>query len=186
LVPMHDGRVLDWFPDGTWRLFNYDPSNKLDCLPDVVAMGEWISIDNNHTLAPMHDGRVLDWTGQGAWRLWDYDSQGRSMVSGNVLLRNESQNEYTHLRLRAPDQTLLRGTSAEWIVERPGESNNWGNEWLTHLADYGTVKFTHAHAERIGGATMKPGDGEILSMTEDGKTVSTCTATGKTVTCTFV
>ena len=54
------------------------------------------------------------------------------------------------------------------------------------LADYGTVQFTHAHAERIGGATMKPADGDTINMTEHGKTVSTATATGETVTCTFV
>ena len=89
------------------------------------------------------------------------------------------------MRLQAPDNILLIGKSAEWaewIVERPGFSDGS----LTRLADYGTVQFTHAHAERIGGATMTPADGETISMTEQGKTVSTATATGETVTCTFV
>jgi hypothetical protein len=86
------------------------------------------------------------------------------------------------MRLQAPDNIRLIGNSAEWIVERPGFSDGS----LTRLADYGTVQFTHAHAERIGGATMTPADGDTINMTEHGKTVSTATATGETVTCTFV
>ena len=85
------------------------------------------------------------------------------------------------MRLQAPDDTLLMGNSAEWIVERPSSNGS-----LVSLADYGTVQFTHAHAERIGGATMKPADGDTINMSEHGKTVSTATATGETVTCTFV
>ena len=183
LVPMHDGRVLDWVSDGTWRLWNYDPSNKQDCLPaNAVGVGRWISIDDDHTLVPMHDGRVLDWTGDGTWRLWNYDPHGRSMVSGTIVLRNETQKLQCHMRLQAPDNILLMGNSAEWIVERPGFSDGS----LTQLADYGTVQFTHAHAERIDGATMTPADGDTISMTEHGKKVSTATTTGETVTCTFV
>ena len=58
-----------------------------------MAVGQWISIDDDHTLMPMRDGRVLDWTGDGTWRLWNYDPQGRSMVSGTIVLRNETQQQ---------------------------------------------------------------------------------------------
>ena len=81
-------------------------------------MGQWISIDDDHTLVPMHDGRVLDWKGDGSWRLWNYDPEGRSMVIGTIVLRNDTQGAQTHLRMQAPDDTLLMGNSAEWIVER--------------------------------------------------------------------
>jgi hypothetical protein len=182
LVPMHDRRALDWRGDGSWRLWNYDPANKQDCLPaNAVAVGQWISIDDDHTLVPMHDGRVLDWKGDGSWRLWNYDPQGRSMVNGTIVLRNETQGAQTHLRMQAPDDTLLMGNSSEWIVERPAVNGS-----LVSLANYGTVHFTHAHAGRVGGATMKAADGDTIDMSEHGKTVSSTTASGEMVTCTFV
>ena len=76
LIKMHDGRVLDWVvSDGTWRLWNYDPSSTADIFPgDPVAQGRWASIQFGHTLIKMHDGHVLDWvTSDGTWRLWNYD-----------------------------------------------------------------------------------------------------------------
>ncbi len=187
LVPMIDGNVIDWVPDdGTWRLWKYDPTNTQDCLPaNAVSAGRWTSLDDDHTLLPMHDGRVLDWTGDGTWRLWNYDAEGRSMVSGTIVLRNETQRLQSHMRLQAPDNTLLIGSSAEWIVERPF-SNDVSSGWPL-LADYGTVQFTHAHAESTGGAIMKPSDGDTINMeTSHGKTESTGTAAGETVTCKFV
>ena len=62
----------------------------------------WISLDDDHTLVPMHDGRVLDWTGDGTWRLWNYDPHGRSMVSGTIVLRNETQNGNATCACRPP------------------------------------------------------------------------------------
>ena len=186
LVPIIDGNVIDWVPDdGTWRLWKYDPTNTQDCLPaNAVSAGRWTSLDDDHTLVPMHDGRVLDWTGDGTWRLWNYDAEGRSMVSGTIVLRNETQHWQFHTRLEAPDNTLLIGSSAEWIVERPF-SNDVSSGWPL-LADYGTVQFTHAHAERTGGAIMKPSDGDTITMKDNAKTLSTATAAGETVTCKFV
>ena len=75
LVPMQDGKVIDWVPgDGTWRLWNYVPANLQDCLPaNAVSTGRWTSLDDDHTLVAMKDGRVLDWVGDGSWRLWNYD-----------------------------------------------------------------------------------------------------------------
>ena len=76
LIPMRDGRVLDWVAaDGSWRLWNYDPRHTGDVLPDpAVAQGQWRTIRSGHTLIPMRDGRVLDWVAaDGSWRLWNYD-----------------------------------------------------------------------------------------------------------------
>ena len=74
LVPMSDAKVIDWVPDdGTWRLWNYVPSNLQDCLPgDPVSHDRWTSIGDDHTLVAMKDGKVLDWVSDGSWRLWDY------------------------------------------------------------------------------------------------------------------
>jgi hypothetical protein len=75
LVPMKDGKVIDWVPDdGTWRLWNYVPTNLQDCLPiNAVSTGRWSSLDDDHTLVAMKDGRVIDWVSDGSWRLWNYD-----------------------------------------------------------------------------------------------------------------
>ena len=80
LIPMHDGKVLDWKPDdGTWLLWNYDPTSK-DCLPGgPVSQGRWESIRDGHCLVPMHDGKVLDWVpDDGTWRLWNYDPANKT------------------------------------------------------------------------------------------------------------
>ena len=183
-VPMHDGRVLDWTTDGSWRLWNYDPTNKQDCLPaNAVAVGQWISVNSDHTLVPMHDGRVLDWTTDGSWRLWNYDPDGHSAVAGTIVLRNETQGLQTTHHLQAPDGVLMLGKTAEWIVERPAQGSDLT---LTTLLNYGSVKFTHAFAERTSGQVVKASDGDTINMTEDGKVVSKGSASGETVTCTFV
>ena len=62
LIPMHDGRVLDWVPDsGHWRLWNYDPTHPGDCLPTEVSHGRWSTVGDGHVLVPMIDGKVIDW-----------------------------------------------------------------------------------------------------------------------------
>lgn len=73
LLAMQDGKVLDWKPDdGTWRLWNYDPT-AAKVLTGPFSHGQWSSIRDGHTLIAMHDGKVLDWVAEtGAWRLWNY------------------------------------------------------------------------------------------------------------------
>ncbi len=96
LIPMIDGKVLDWGPmeEGKWRLFTYDPTNKADVLPVLVAQGQWQSIlggtlskkqqaqgQKAHRLIPMCDGPVLDWVpSDGSYRLWDYDPKSASDI----------------------------------------------------------------------------------------------------------
>ena len=187
LVPMHDGRVLDWTTDGDWRLWNYDPGNHEDCLPGpAVAAGHWRSIDDDHVLVAMQDGKVLDWTSDGTWRLWNYDPHGHSMVAGRIMLKNETQHVHTNIHMEAPEGAFLLGESAEWIVERPGEGEDLSSIELTELLNYGSVEFTHAHAEKTGGGTMKAGEGNDIDMTENGKIISEASVSGTTVTCKFV
>jgi hypothetical protein len=93
LVPMHDGKVLDWIPsNGSWRLWNYDPS-QADVLPGKpVQHGTWQSIKRGHALVPMHDGKVLDWIpDNGSWRLWNYDPSKADILSGNPVRSGTSQ-----------------------------------------------------------------------------------------------
>ena len=183
LVPMADGRVLDWVDDGSWRLWNYDPANKTDCLPaNAVAVGEWNTIDDDHTLVTLHDGRVLDWATDGTWRLFNYHPQGRSEAGGTVVLRNETQRLQSTFHMFGPAGGRLVSRTAEWVVERPSDGDH-----VPHiLADYGKVEFVHAFAEKVGGALVKPSAGENLEMIENGKVVSEGHASGETVTCTFI
>jgi hypothetical protein len=95
LIPMHDGKVLDWVPgDGTWRLWNYDASSTHDVLPgNPVASGQWQTIRSGHQLIPMHDGKVLDWKpADGTWRLWQYDaSSTHDVFPGNAVASGQWQ-----------------------------------------------------------------------------------------------
>ena len=183
LVAMDDGNVLDWVDDGSWRIWHYDAASHTDCLPgDAIAVGQWQAIDDDHTLVVMVDGRVLDWQTDGAWRLFGYDAQGRSASQGTVVLRNETQRVETHHQMSAPDGGKLQGKSVEWIVER----NSFTDGSVATLADYGKLEFTLAHGGRIGGALVKPSQGENIEMIENGKVVSQGTASGETVTCKFI
>ena len=183
LVPMRDGTVLDWVDDGSWRIWHYDAASHADCLPgDALAVGQWQSIDDDHTLVAMNDGRLLDWQTDGTWRLFDYLPQGRSVTQGTIVLRNETQHVETHHQMSAPENGRLQGQSVEWIVER----NSFDDGSVATLADYGKVEFTQAHGTRIGGALVKPSEGENIEMIENGRIVSQGKASGETVTCTFI
>jgi hypothetical protein len=74
LVKMADGRVLDFVAaDGSWRLWNYNATQK-DILPgNPVQQGKWASIGGGqHALIPMAGGKVLDFVAEdGSWRLWN-------------------------------------------------------------------------------------------------------------------
>ena len=185
LVPMQDGLVLDWVPfDGSWRLWNYDPTSTKDCLPgDPVAQGQWESIRIDHTLVPMRDGLVLDWVlGDGSWRLWNYDPNNFSRASGSVMLINESRNKFTSIRMTAPNGITLTGNCAEWIVERPSLNNV-----LTNLADDGSVTISGADAVLTGGVIVKADAGDNIDMYDDsGNEISKATVNGDTVTVTYV
>jgi hypothetical protein len=50
------------------------------------------------------------------------------------------------LRMSAPDVT-----SAEWIVEAPAGCDSSGSCWQLPLADFGSVRFTHAGATSVSG-----------------------------------
>jgi hypothetical protein len=61
LIPMKDGRILDWKPeDGTWRLWNYDPTHA-NILVGPHSKGQWKSIRDGHVLVPCTTARC--WTG---------------------------------------------------------------------------------------------------------------------------
>jgi len=92
LIGMVDGRVLDWIPqDGSWRLWNYDPTHTGDVLPDPpVAYGQWRTLRSGHTLIPMRDGRVLDWVAaDGSWRLWNYDPGSTEDILPDPMVARE-------------------------------------------------------------------------------------------------
>ncbi len=61
--------------------------------------------------------------------------QATGPTTANVTFLNLSNDVYTVLNVTAPAGTSLRGTSAEWIVERPEVGTT-----LSTLADYGFVQ----------------------------------------------
>jgi hypothetical protein len=94
LIPMVDGRILDWTPDdgsgnsGEYWLWDYDASQPpnhpsiwdiFPHYPDApAAHGKWpsdrwsMSKGPDHLVA-MEDGRVLAYNHLGEWSLWEYE-----------------------------------------------------------------------------------------------------------------
>jgi len=120
LIVMSDGRVLDWVPaNGTWRLWNYDPTSTKDIFPgNPVAQGKWSSITSGHDLVVMKDGRVLDWQSSGSWRLWNYDpASTKDVLPGNPVPQGKwSSISAGHTLIRMRDGRVL-----DWV---PG-SGSW-------------------------------------------------------------
>jgi hypothetical protein len=123
LVPMSDGKVLDWvYGDGSWRLWNYDPKNTHDIFPGApAAHGQWASIrGNDHWLIPMIDGKVLHWVeGNGSWELWNYDPKNtHDILPGPPAAQGQWATIRTSHRLipLAPDWTVLDydQSNGEW------------------------------------------------------------------------
>ena len=113
LVPMFDGRVLDWDTTGAWNLWNYDPASTSDVLPTSAGHGTWSTIVSGHTLLPMNDGKVLDWVpGTGDWRLWKYDATSTS----DVLPTEITYGHWTNTNAQEGDQLvpMVDGHVLDW------------------------------------------------------------------------
>lgn len=70
---------------------------------------------------------------------------------------------------------------AEWIVEDYEEGLS-----LVPFADFDSVEFTDAYATKSTGATVDAGtDATIIDIRQSGSVLTSCSATGETVTCTY-
>jgi hypothetical protein len=131
LIPMPDGKVLDWVADnGTWRLWNYDPTQP-DILPEPqIAGGTWETIRSGHTLIPMPDGKVLDWVAaDGTWRLWQYDHTDKDDIfPGEPIWQGQwpdIQTGHRLIPLQVQEHTVLDWVAADgtWRLWRYDSAN---------------------------------------------------------------
>ena len=165
LVPMKDGRVIDWVPDdGTWRLWNYVPTNLADCLPaNAVSSGRWTSLDDDHTLVAMPDGRVLDWVSDGSWRLWNYDPADKQdcLPADAVALGQWISIDDDHTLLTMHDGRVLDwqtdGTWRLWNYDPQGHSDVAGTIVLNNETQHLRATF-HMQA---------PDGGRLLGQTAE-------------------
>ena len=126
---MQDGKLLDWVPaDGSWRLWNYDPTYTLDCLPgNPTNQGQWPSMVTGHSLTPMQDGKLLDWVpGDGSWRLWNYDpTNSGECLPGKTEDITQRCWQFPPFKEINPTNVLL--TLFENL--QPGQPDHSINEW---------------------------------------------------------
>lgn len=71
-------------------------------------------------------------------------------------------------------------TNAEWIVEDYEEGVS-----LVPFADFDEVEFTDAYATVSSGSTETPASASILDIRQSGSVLTSCSASGETVTCTY-
>ncbi|MCI5114744.1 MAG: hypothetical protein D3921_08365 [Candidatus Electrothrix sp. AW1] len=124
LVPMKDGRVLDWVANtGEWKLWNYNPQNTNDILPGKpIAKGQWDTIKSGHQLIPMKDGRVLDWVANtGEWKLWNYNPQNTNdILPGKPV----SKGKWDTIKSGHQLIPMKDGRILDWVVNT-GEWRLW-------------------------------------------------------------
>lgn len=71
-------------------------------------------------------------------------------------------------------------TNAEWIVEDYEEGVS-----LVPFADFDEVEFTKAYATLTSGSTATPADATIFEIRQSGEVLTSCSASGETVTCSY-
>ena len=84
LIPIGN-YVLDRLPDKTgFRLWSFDPQNKVPLAQPTVQEGNWTTIDARHRLVPIGD-RILDWVPEDlSYRLWNFDPGSADCLNGPV------------------------------------------------------------------------------------------------------
>jgi len=92
-----------------------------------------------------------------------------SATAGNAYLQNVSANQSVSLSLTAPTGTMLRGESAEWIMESPTVGGS-----LATLPFYGLGYFANATSETRSNAVHLPGtvSSIAISLVDNGITYS--------------
>lgn len=89
-----------------------------------------------------------------------------SETQGHIYILNYNTGQYTVVNLTAPQGVKLTGRSAEWIVERPGNST---------LTDYVAQYFSDARALDNRGRSFGPestGSVQVVMLGSDNKTIS--------------
>ena len=103
-----------------------------------------------------------------------------SKSAGTATLENTSTGQTVSHSFSGESASLCE-TNAEWIVEDFSDSNNN----LVPFADFTTVEFTGATA-KSGKSTVDTTGATIINMKQSGKVLTSCSAGGSEVKCTYV
>jgi len=164
----------------------------------------WVGIDGDTCQTAILQTGV-DFNVQGssvsydAWYEWypdyAYDFSGFSISAGNtikvtatatstsagsVTITNESTGK-TVTHSFSGESADLCETNAEWIIEDFEE-----NSGLVPFANFGTVEFTGASVTTTSGSTLDTTGAQILDIKQGSTVYTSCSASGSTVTCSYV
>ncbi|KAJ9165769.1 Acid proteinase [Coniochaeta hoffmannii] len=103
-----------------------------------------------------------------------------STSAGSVTITNVSTGK-TVTHSFSGESGKLCETNAEWIVEDFEENGS-----LVPFANFGTVTFTSASVTTTGGSTLGVSGAEILDIKQGSTVLTDCSASGSSVTCTYV
>lgn len=167
------------------------------------AASAWVGIDGDTCeSAILQTG--LDFTVQGSgvsydsWYEWypdyAYDFSGisystgdtvvisvvsSSKTSGTATIKNTSTGKSVTKSITS--SSSLCGTNAEWIVEDFEEGSS-----LVPFANFGTVTFTGATAKLSNGQTVSSSTGSQIDIQQNGKTLTSVSQSGNSVTVKYV
>lgn len=105
-----------------------------------------------------------------------------SKTAGSAVIENVTTGK-TVTKTFSGESDALCEYDAEWIVEDFEECEGSSCS-LVPFGDFGTVEFTAASAT-INGVATTPAGATILDI-EQSKVLTSCSASGSTVTCTYV
>ncbi len=89
-----------------------------------------------------------------------------STTTATIYLTNSTTGVHTSFQITAPAGTVLKGNSAEWIVEAPTVGGN-----LAKLVAYGATFFDNAYAYTQKNAKVEAGSGTTINMVEGSNNV---------------
>lgn len=102
----------------------------------------------------------------------------KSTTSGTATLDNLSTGQ-TVSHSFSGESAALCETNAEWIVEDFESGSS-----LVPFADFTTITFTDASAV-CGGSTVGTSGTDILDIRQNGQVLTSCSASGSQVSCTY-
>lgn len=106
--------------------------------------------------------------------------EATSTSKGSATLENTTTGKSVTHTFTSTEGDLCE-YDAEWIVEDYEEGLS-----LVPFADFDSVEFTSAYATKSTGATVDAGtDATIIDIRQSGSVLTSCSATGETVTCTY-
>ena len=141
-----------------------------DGVPSFDAWYEWFP-DYSYTF----DGFAVN-----AGDTIDMNVVATSGTAGTATLTNQNTGQTVSHSFNGNVQGSLCQTNAEWIVEDFSQGNS-----LVPFADFQTVTFTGANAVS-NGATVDATGSTIVDIKQNNQVLTSCSASGDQVTCSYV